>query len=70
MNTMFTKTAFGLAVMLAIASGALAATNNHDNTPTHTVYTNVYNPSGAYIGTDPDLNVHLGLKRDWGAGGD
>jgi hypothetical protein len=65
---MFTKTAFGLAIILATASGALAATHNID--PSHAEYTNVYNPLGAYVGTDPDLNVRLGVKRDWGAGGD
>jgi hypothetical protein len=67
---MFTKTAFGLAIILATASGALAATKTHNIDPGHAAYTNVYNPSGAYVGTDPDLNVRLGLKRDWGAGGD
>jgi hypothetical protein len=65
---MFTKTAFGLAIILATASGALAATKTQNIDPSHVVYTNVYNPLGAYVGTDPDLNVRLGLKRDWGAG--
>ena len=67
---MLTKTAFGLAIILATASGALAATKTHNIDPSHAVYTNVYNPSGADVGTDPDLNVRLGLKRDGGAGGD
>jgi hypothetical protein len=67
---MLTKTAFGLAIILGTASGALAATKTLNTDPSHGVYTNVYNPSGAYVGTDPDLNVRLGLKRDWGAGGD
>jgi hypothetical protein len=67
---MLTKTAFGLAIILATAPGALAATKTLNTDPSHAVYTNVYNPSGAYVGTDPDLNVRLGLKRDWGAGGD
>jgi len=65
---MFSKTAFGLAIILATASGALAATKTHNTAPTHSVYTNVYNPSGAYIGTDPDLNVRFELNRDWGRG--
>jgi len=65
---MFTKTAFGLAIILATASGALAAPKTHNVTPNHGVYTNVYNPSGAYIGTDPDLNVRFELSRDWGRG--
>ena len=67
---MFTKTAFGLAIILATASGTLAATKTHNIDPSHATYTNVYNPFGAYVGTDPDLNVRLGLKRDWGTGGD
>jgi hypothetical protein len=67
---MFTKTAFGLAIILATASGALAASKTRNIDASNPVYTNVYNPSGAYVGTDPDLNVRLGLKRDWGAGGD
>jgi hypothetical protein len=66
---MFTKTALGLAIILATASGGLAATKTNID-PSHAAYTNVYNPFGAYVGTDPDLNVRLGLKRDWGAGGD
>ena len=65
---MFTKTAFGLAVILATASGALAATKTHSVAPSHEVYTNVYNPAGAYVGTDPDLNVRFELNRDWGRG--
>ncbi len=65
---MISKTAFGLAIILATASGALAATKTHSIAPSHAVYTNVYNPSGAYIGTDPDLNVRFELKRDWGRG--
>jgi hypothetical protein len=56
---MFTKATLGLAVILATASGALAATKNYNVDPSHPAYTNVYNPSGAYIGTDPDINVRL-----------
>jgi hypothetical protein len=67
---MFSKTAFGLAIILATASGALAATKSHSAAPTHNAYSNGYNAAGAYVGTDPDLNVRFGLKRDWGAGGD
>ena len=65
---MFTKTAFGLAIILATASGALAATKTHNVTPSQSAYTNVYNPAGAYVGTDPDLNVRSELNRDWGRG--
>jgi hypothetical protein len=28
----------------------------------------VYNPLGAYVGTDPDLNIRFELNRDWGRG--
>jgi len=65
---MFSKTAFGLAIILATASGALAAPKTQSIAPSHTVYTNVFNPSGAYVGTDPDLNVRFELNRDWGRG--
>jgi hypothetical protein len=65
---MFTKTAFGLAIILATASGALAATKNHSAAPTHNAYSNGYNAAGAYVGTDPDLNVRFELNRDWGRG--
>ncbi len=65
---MFTKTAFGLAIILATASGALAATKTHNIAPRQNAYTNVYNPAGARVGTDPDLNVRFELNRDWGRG--
>ena len=65
---MFTKTAFGLAIILATASGALAATKTHDITLSHSVYTSAYSPSGAYVGTDPDRNVRFELNRDWTRG--
>ena len=61
---MFTKTAFGLAIILATASGALAATKTHNAAPSQSAYTNVYSPSGAYVGTDPDVNVRFELNRD------
>jgi len=61
---MFTKTVFGLALMLATASGALAATKTHNIAPSP----NGYNAAGAYVGTDPDLNVRFELNRDWGRG--
>ena len=61
---MFTKATFGLAVVLATASGALAATKTQTNVPSQ----NVYNPAGAYVGTDPDPNVRFELNRDWDRG--
>jgi hypothetical protein len=57
---MFTKTTFALAFALATASGALAATKSQSTDQGQ----NVYNPRGAYVGTDPDLNVRFELKRD------
>jgi len=65
---MFTKTTLGLAVILATASGALAATKSHNITPSNTVYGSGYNAAGAYIGTDPDPNVRFELNRDWDHG--
>jgi len=67
---MFTKATAALAVILATASGALAATKSHNinPNPSQNVYTDVYNPTGAYVGTDPDLNVRFELRRDWGRG--
>ena len=63
---MFTKTALALAVVLATASGALAATRS-TIAPGHDVRS-VYNPNGGYVGTDPDLNVRFELNRDWANG--
>jgi hypothetical protein len=60
---MFSKTSFALAFVLAIASGALAATKTHSIAPSQDRYT-VYNPAGAYVGTDPDLNIRF----DWDRG--
>ncbi len=65
---MFTKTAFGLAIILATASGALAATRNHNTAPSHPAYSDGYNAAGVYVGTDPDLNVRFELNRDWDRG--
>ncbi len=65
---MFTKGTLGLAVILATASGALAATKPQNVAPGHDVYYTVYNPAGAYVGSDPDINVRFELNRDWGRG--
>jgi hypothetical protein len=70
---MFTKSTFALAVILATASGALAATKHPNlsafqNAYNSAVATTVYNPSGAYVGTDPDPAVRFELRRDWGRG--
>ncbi len=50
------------------ASGALAATKTHNIAPSHDLYYTVYNPAGAYVGSDPDINVRFELNRDWGRG--
>jgi hypothetical protein len=63
---MFAKVAFGMAVVLATASGALATTRT-SIAPTHDPRS-VYNPNGGYVGTDPDLNVRFELNRDWAHG--
>jgi hypothetical protein len=68
MNTMFTKTAFGVALILATASGALAATKTHNIAASQNAYPNGYNAAGAYVGTDPDVNVRFELNRDVGRG--
>jgi hypothetical protein len=64
---MFSKTSCALAFVLAIASGALAATKTHGIALSQDGYT-VYNPAGAYVGTDPDLNIRFELNRDWDRG--
>jgi hypothetical protein len=61
---MFSKTAFGLAIILATASGALAATKTHNIPASHNAYTAGYSNTGAYVGTDPDLSVRFELNRD------
>lgn len=61
---MFTKTAFGLAIILATVSGALAATKTQSIASSQ----NVYNPRGAYVGSDPDPSVRFELRRDWARG--
>ena len=65
---MLSKTAFGLAIILATASGALAATKTHNIAPSHNASPNGYSNTGAYVGTDPDLNVRFELNRDLGRG--
>jgi hypothetical protein len=57
---MFTKTTFALVLALTTASGALAATKSQSIVPSQ----NVYNPAGAYVGTDPDANIRFELRRD------
>jgi hypothetical protein len=62
-NIMLTKAIFGLALVLAPASGALAYAK-HAVAPDQ----NVHNPQGAYVGTDPDPRIRFELNRDWDHG--
>jgi hypothetical protein len=64
---MFAKAAFGLALVLATASGA-AAMKADSTSLSQSGYTNVYNPLGASVGSNPDLNIRFELNRDWGRG--
>jgi len=66
-NAMFTKATLGLAVILTTVSGALAATKTHITAVRDSVHA-AYNHPGAYVGTDPDLNVRFELNRDWERG--
>jgi hypothetical protein len=72
---MFAKVAFGLAVVLAAASGALAATKT-PIFPSHSAQ-GVYNTTSACahwfswpcgISRAPDTNVRFELHRDWARG--
>lgn len=60
---MFTRSTLALAAMLAVASNALAATK-HGAAPLQ----NVYNPRGAYVGSDPELNVPIEWWQDYECG--
>jgi len=57
---MFTKTTFALALVLATASGVLAATKQQGFQPRN----DVYDVHGIYAGSDPDANVRFELRRD------
>jgi hypothetical protein len=61
---MFTKTTFALALVLAAASGALAAKKQLSLEPRN----DVYDARGTYVGSDPDAGVRFELRRDWGRG--
>ena len=62
---MFAKASFGLALVLATASGALAATKS--TAPSHDARS-VYNQTRGYVGTDPDVRIRFELNRDWARG--
>ena len=57
---MFTKTTFALALVLANASGVLAATKHQSLEPRN----DAAYEHGTYVGTDPDVNVRFELHRD------
>jgi hypothetical protein len=57
--TMLTKTGFAVALVLATASGALASTKTHAVAPDQ----NVYNPMGAYSGTDSRSSIPFEPER-------
>jgi hypothetical protein len=66
---MLTRTAIGLALVVAAASGALAATKPHSAAPVAPALAqNVYNPYGSPVRTDPDPNVRFNLMREWDQG--
>jgi hypothetical protein len=66
---MLTRSAIGLALIVATASGALAATKPHSGAPVAPAQAqNVYNPYGSPIRTDPDPNVRFNLMREWDQG--
>jgi hypothetical protein len=58
-DTMLTRAAFGLALVVATVSGSFAATH-----APRTVNQTIYNPNGAYVSTDPDRNVRFEVYRD------
>jgi hypothetical protein len=60
---MFTKATLGLAIILATASGTLAAAKSHSIAPSRDAYMS-YNRDAAYLGTDPDRNIRFELSRD------
>jgi len=61
---MFAKTTFALALVLATASGALAAAKQQSVQ----LRNSVYDGRGTYLGSDPDTNVRFELQRDSGRG--
>jgi hypothetical protein len=62
---MFPKTTFALAIIVATASGALAATKHQSIVPNRVVLNqDVYDMRGKYIGSDPDTTVRFEMRRD------
>jgi hypothetical protein len=65
---MLTKTAFGLALVLATVTGSLAATKPHASAQAAASVQSVYSPSGTNLGTDPNPAIRFDLQRDWSHG--
>jgi len=59
---MFTKTTLAIALVIATASGALAASKTYSTNPAHDVFVN-----GKYVGSDPDPSIRSMLARDVGS---
>ena len=59
---MLTKSAIGLALVLATVTGTLATAKTPGAVAPNQ---NVYNPAGAYVGTDPDPSIRFELSQDW-----
>jgi hypothetical protein len=62
-TTMFTKTALAVALVIATASSAFAASKSYSPNPAHDVFVN-----GKYVGSDPDPTIRSTLARDPEAG--
>jgi hypothetical protein len=80
-TTMFTKSSIALAIILAITSGAFAATKKRQSDPNAALNSyaaaatkqrqhssnpswDVYDVSGRYLGSDPDIHVRQQMQRD------
>lgn len=59
---MLTKTALAIALVIATASGAFAASKTYSTNPAHDVFVN-----GKYVGSDPDPSIRSMLSRDVGS---
>jgi len=59
---MLIRTTIALALILASASGSLAAQKKHSTNPAY----DVYDTRGHYVGSDPDPFIRGQLARDHG----
>ena len=60
---MLIRTTIALALILASASGSLAAQKKHSTSPSY----DVYDTRGHYVGSDPDPFIRGQLARDHGS---